>query len=175
LEPQPEPDVPKLVTVVEEEVARQSARSQPQLVVDAFYEGLHPSCRAGKLRVAFESYAAFRSDASVDAAALKWLKQHCENAFRRDSVDEDPLDWPAVKDLLVNLVVGEDCALGLSLLLSQVRHRDAAVAQVDDPPPFRPFSDKFLSPNLLGQKNIFRIIETNFSLEKIQYNNFNPM
>jgi hypothetical protein len=74
---------PKLRTIVDEEMTRHSSRPQLQLVVDAFYESLHPGCRAGKLRVSFDSYASFRTDGSVDEAVLKLIKKHYENAFNQ--------------------------------------------------------------------------------------------
>jgi hypothetical protein len=128
-------ELPKMVSVVEEETIRNPSRPKPQLVVDAFYENLYPGSRSGKLRASFESYAAFRNDSSVDEMTLKQIKKHYKNAFAKDMSEEDELDWPVLKDHLVNLVVAEDCSLGLSLILTEMRQREPVVAQeiLDDP------------------------------------------
>jgi len=122
-QPQPSAAVPKMAEVVEEEMSRQAVRPRPQLVVDHFYEGLHPGCQSGKLRATLESYAAVCADGSVDDVTLKMLKRHYEAAVEGDARDDDQLQWEILSDLLVNLTVAEDCSLGLSLLLSEFRHR----------------------------------------------------
>ena len=134
-ETHPAPELPKLASVVEEEVLRNPSRLKPQLVVDAFYEHLHPGSRSGKLRASFDSYAAFRNDSSVDETTLKLMKKHYENAFAKEMREEDELDWSVLKDLLVTLVVEEDCSLGLSLILTEMRQREPVVTQeiLDDP------------------------------------------
>ena len=125
LGPESEPEVPKLVAVVEEEMESNILRPQPQLVLDAFYESLHPGCRIGKLRVSFDSYSSIRSDSSIDDLSLKLLKKHYESNIESERpAVEDQLDWQILSDLLVSLTVTEDCTLGLSLMLTEMRLRD---------------------------------------------------
>jgi len=118
-----QPAVPKMADIVEEEMSRNFSRPRPQVVLDAFYEGLHSGSQVGKLRVSFDSYANFRNDGSVDDVTLKLLKKHYENAVEAEMNDKDQLDWQILADLLVNLTVAEDCTLGLSLILTELRHR----------------------------------------------------
>lgn len=76
-----EPEIPKMRSVVEEEMTRIPSRPQLQLVVDDFYENVHPGCRAGKLRAYFDSYASYRTDGTVDETTMKLLKKHYDNSF----------------------------------------------------------------------------------------------
>ena len=43
--------------------------------------------------------------------------------------ENDELDWPVLKDVLINMIVSEDCALGLSLILTEFNHRESALTQ----------------------------------------------
>ena len=112
-----------MADIVEEEMSRHVGRPRPQLVVDAFYEGLFPGSQSGKLRASFDSYAGICSDGSVDDVTMKMLKKHYDSSFEAELRDDDQLQWEILSDLLVNLTVAEDCSLGLSLLLSEFRHR----------------------------------------------------
>ena len=63
---------------------------------------------------------------------LKWL---LTKYFLLQISENDELDWPVLKDILVNLVVSEDCALGLSLILTEFSRRESVVTQeiLEDP------------------------------------------
>ena len=88
-----------MADVVEEEMSRQAARPRPQLVVDAFYEGLHPGSQAGKLRASFNSYASVCVDGSVDDVTLKMLKEHYDSAFEAELREAFPDADIRIEDL----------------------------------------------------------------------------
>ena len=144
---------PKMADVVEEEMSRQAARPRPQLVVDAFYEGLHPGSQAGKLRASFDSYASMCVDGSVDDVTLKMLKKHYDSSFEANLREGDQLEWEILSDLLVNLTVAEDCSLGLSLLLTEFRHRSSEA--------WRPiFEDSRMSTFILHAASLDAVLPT---------------
>jgi hypothetical protein len=103
----------------------ESPRKKERCVsTNVFYEDVFPhGIRLGQLHSSLESYAAAISNGPIDGATLSLVSRHYRNGFQCTYDDEDfeGIDPDILQDILL-VILSEDTALGLSLLLAHHQH-----------------------------------------------------
>ena len=94
--------------------------------INVFYEDVFPhgGFRLGQLHSSLESYAAAISNGPIDCATLSLVSRHYRNGFQctdDDDQDFEGIDPDILQDILL-VILSEDTALGLSLLLAHNQH-----------------------------------------------------
>ena len=104
----------------------ESPRKKERCVsTNVFYEDVFPhGIRLGQLHSSLESYAAAISNGPIDGATLSLVSRHYRNGFQctdDDDQDFEGIDPDILQDILL-VILSEDTALGLSLLLAHNQH-----------------------------------------------------
>ena len=92
------------------------AKKSKQIAINAFYEDVFDHARVSQMQSNFESFSE-SIKGPLDKTTLALLSRHYRNALELD--EEDQIEWSVLKDILT-LLVEEDTALGVSLIVSQL-------------------------------------------------------
>ena len=98
-----------------------------KISINAFYEDIYDSHNIGLLHSSLDSYASTVNGSPLDKATLALISKHYRNFYQAECSAEHSIDWVVLRDILA-IILEEDTALGMSLMLAEMEHHSDFMA-----------------------------------------------
>ena len=98
-----------------------------KISINAFYEDVYNSHNIGLLHSSLDSYASTVNGGPLDKATLALISRHYRNFYEEICSAENSIDWVVLRDILA-IILDEDTALGMSLMLTEMEHHSDFMA-----------------------------------------------